>query len=221
MVAPTSELGTLLRQATSTGAFWPCSSRMRPCHTQGYRATIGLRLRGEDRTLEVDLPRPYYATVQVMPRDEEARLELKALVDQAHDNDAVAEELNRRGRADAHLGDPFTARRIEAFRSTCPAAPSCIGPGFSEQGYRLRRNSPQQWGSSRARCANAHRKRGIEACRFKVAAERSPCTESWPTGPADNSIPTSLASPNPSVSNKTREWLRILRLPGAGRGGHG
>ena len=105
-----------------------------------------------------------------MPHGEEARLEIKALVDQGHDNDTVAEELNRRGRRDAQ-GDPFTARCIQEFRGNWnwPSCTQLHRARLREQGYVSERELASSMGIHPCTVRQlAHRKRGIEACRFKV-----------------------------------------------------
>ena len=138
---------------------------------EDYRATIGLRLRGgKTHTLQVDLPQPRHVTMQRLPRDEQVMRELEALVNAAYDNDAAAEALNRRGHRDAQ-GDPFTARRIQRFRSTrnWPSSTELQRARLREQGYlsehELAASMGIHPGAVRQR---AHRKRGIEVCRFKV-----------------------------------------------------
>ena len=176
---------------------------------EGYRATIGLRLRGgKTHTLEVDLPRPYYATMQRMPHDEETRLELKALVNQAYDNDAVAEELNRHGRTDAQ-GEPFTARRIEAFRSNWnwPSCTELHRAKLREQGYMTEKELASTIGIQPCTVRQrAHRKRGIEACRFKVGRRMFTMYRELSNGPAENND-TDLACLSEPVLSQQNEGV--------------
>ena len=72
---------------------------------EGYRATVGLRLRGgKTHTLQVDLPRPYYVTMQRMPRDKDVRLEL---------------ELHR------HCGTAFPVTAAVGSRGRTPRTGTC------------------------------------------------------------------------------------------------
>ena len=156
---------------------------------EGYRATIGLRLRGgKTHTLQVDLPRPYFERRQRMPRDEEARLAIKALVGQGLDNDKVTEELNRRGRTDAK-GDPFTACRIGAFRSywNLPSCSEVQRNRLREQGCMTEKELASKMGilpgTVRQR---ALRNSGIEACRFKVGRRHFTMYRETSGDPDDN-----------------------------------
>ena len=154
-----------------------------------YRATIGLRLRGgKTHTLEVELPQLFYLTRRRMPRDEEARIEIKTLVEQGHDNDEVAEELNRRGRKDAQ-GDPFTARCIQELRSKWKW-PSCTHlhrARLREKGYVSEKEIASKMGIDPSTVRQrARRKRGIEACRFKVGRRNFTMYKGLPDSAADH-----------------------------------
>ena len=155
---------------------------------EGYQATIGLRLRGgKTHTLQVDLPRPHYVTMLRMPCNE-VMIELEALVIAAYDNDAAAEELNRRGHRDAQ-GDPFTARRIQGFRSTrnWPSSTELHRAKLREQGYVSERELASSMGIHPCTVRQrAYRKRGIEACRFKVGGRTFTMYKAVPNGTADN-----------------------------------
>ena len=172
---------------------------------EGYRTTVGLRLRGgKTHTFQVDLPRPYYVTMQRMPRDEEVMLELEDLVDQAYDNDAVAEELNRRGRTDAQ-GNPFTARRIQEFRSNWnwPSCTQLHRARLREQGYVSEHELVSTMGVHPCTVRQrARRKHGIEACRFKVGRRTFAMYRAVPRGGA-HKHDTDLACPSdPGLSQQ-------------------
>ncbi len=172
---------------------------------EGYRATIGLRLRGgKTHTLQVDLPRPYYVKQQRMPRDEEARLEIKALVDQGHDNDTVAKELNGRGRTDAQ-GDPFTARRIESFRSNWnwPSCTELHRTRLREQGYMTEKELASKMDIQPCTVRQrVHRKRGIEACRFNVGRRTFTMYREMSNGPVDNDDTDLACLSEPALSQQ-------------------
>ena len=155
---------------------------------EGYRATIGLRLRGgKTHTLEIELPKPYFVKRQRMPHDEEARLEIKALVDQGHDNDTVAEELNRRGRSDAQ-GEPFTARCIQELRGkrNWPSCTELHRNKLREQGYATEKELASKMGIEPCTVRQrVLRKRGIEACRFKVGGRHFTMYKEVPNSTGD------------------------------------
>ena len=169
---------------------------------EGYRATIGLRLRGgKTHTLGVELPQPSYEKRRRMPRDEDARLEIKALADLGHDNDAVAEELNRRGRRDAQ-GDLFTARCIQEFRGNWnwPSCTELHRARLRRQGYVSGTELASTMGIHPCTVRQrAHRKRGIEACRFKVGGRSFTMYKEVPHS-ADNDDRDSDCPSDPRVS---------------------
>ena len=169
---------------------------------EGYRATIGLRLRGgKTHTLQVELPQPYCDKKRRMPRDEDARLEIKALADLGHDNDAVAEELNRRGRRDAQ-GDLFTARCIQEFRGNWnwPSCTELHRARLRRQGYVSGTELASTMGIHPCTVRQrAHRKRGIEACRFKVGGRSFTMYKEVPHS-ADNDDRDSDCPSDPRVS---------------------
>lgn len=171
---------------------------------EGYRATIGLRLRGgKTHTLKVDLPRPYYVKQQRMPHDEKARLEIKALVERGHDNDMVAEELNRRGRRDAQ-GNPYTARCIQEFRGNWnwPSCTQLHRARLREQGYVSGNELASTMGIHLCTVRQrAHRKRGIEACRFKVGGRNFTMYKEVPHS-ADNGDRDSDCPSDPYLSQQ-------------------
>ncbi len=137
---------------------------------EGYRVNIGLRLRGgKTHTLQAELPRPYCMEMERMPSNE-VMLELEALVNAAWDNRAAAQELNRRGHRDAQ-GAPFLERRIQGFRKrrNWPGCTELHRTRLREQGYVDARDLASSMGIHReAVRQRAHRKQGIEACRFSV-----------------------------------------------------
>ena len=155
---------------------------------EGCRATVGLRLRGgKTHTLAVGLPRPPYVTTQRMPCNEVV-LALEALVSAGYDNDAAAEELNRRGHRDAQ-GDPFTARRIQGFRSTrnWPSSTELHRTWLREQGYMSEHARAASMGIHPCTVRQrAYRERGIEACRFKVGRRTFAMYRAAPDSTADN-----------------------------------
>ena len=176
---------------------------------EGYRATIGLRLRGgKTHTLGVELPQPYYEKRRRMPHDEDVRLEIKALVDQGDDNDAVAEELNRRGRTDAQ-GDLFTARCIQEFRSNWnwPSCTELHRARLREQGYVSENELASTMGIHPCTVRQrAHRKRGIEACRFKVGRRTFTMYRELPDGCGGNDD-TDLACLSEPVLSQQNEGV--------------
>ena len=155
---------------------------------EGYRATVGLRLRGgKTHTLQADLPRPHFVTTQRMPSDE-IMAELEALVNTGYHNDGAAEELNRRGHRDAQ-GDPFTPRRIQYFRKrrNWPSCTELHRARLREQGYMSEHELAASIGvhphTVRQR---AHRKRGIEACRINAGGRTFAMYRAVPDGTGDN-----------------------------------
>ena len=123
-----------------------------------------------------------------MPHNEKARLEIKALVDQGHDNDEVAEALNRRGRKDAR-GDPFTARCIQEFRSkwNWPSCTHLHRARLREKGYVSEHELASTMGVHPSTVRQrAHRKRGIEACRFQVGGRNFTMYKEVPHGVAND-----------------------------------
>ena len=116
-------LGLLIEDATLT--------------REGYRAHVGLRLRG-GRALTlapVELPRPR-ATVVRRHASDAALHELEQMLGEGAADASAAEKLNRRGHRDSR-GDPFTQRSVFAIRERLrwPSALQRQRQRLREQGY--------------------------------------------------------------------------------------
>ena len=171
---------------------------------EGYQATIGLRLRGgKTHTLQADLPRPRFVTIQRMPSNE-VMVELKALVNAGYHNDGAAEELNRRGHRDAQ-GDPFTPRRIQYFRMkrNWPSCTELHRTWLSEQGYMSVHELAASMGIHRQTVRQrAHRKRGIEARRFDTGGRTFTMYRAVPDGTGDNQNTDTARPSAPDLSQQ-------------------
>ncbi len=142
-----------------------------------------------------------------MPRDDDAKREIRALVDQALDNATVAEELNRRGRTDAR-GDPYTARCIQEFRSNWnwPSCTQLHRAGLREQGYVSEHELASTMGIHSCTVRQrAHRKQGIEARRFKVGRRTFTMYKELSSGTAENCDPGLACPRDPGLSPQQNE----------------
>ena len=100
----------------------------------------------------------------------------------------VAEELNRRGHRDAQ-GDLFTARCIQKFRGNWnwPSCTELHRAKLREQGYVSEHELASSMGVHPCTVRQrAHRKRGIEACRFKVGGRNFTMYKEMPDSAADH-----------------------------------
>ena len=145
---------------------------------EGYRARVGLRLRGGRAwTLApVDLPRPR-ATVVRRHASDTVLCELEALLREGADDAGAAKELNRRGHRDSR-GDPFTQRSVYAIRGRrgWPSGLERRRERLREQGYLDASELGARLGIGPAtlRARALRGSCGILACRFKVG-KRSYC----------------------------------------------
>ena len=151
-------LGLLIEDATLT--------------REGFRARVGLRLRGgRALTLEpVDLPRPRSAAVRRHASDAALR-ELGQMLREGVDDVSAAEELNRRGHRDSR-GDPFTGRSVFAIRERLrwPSALKRRRGQLRRRGYLDAHELGARLGIDPAtlRARALRGSRGILAYRFKV-----------------------------------------------------